>query len=113
MKHNWTSFLSTVFIAGLASLVNAEVVNTSVGKISLVEVGWNGEGINILHSGAITGCNSNPQEFALSKDHAGYKELVSLILAAHASSANVQLVVDKGNCLFGNRTKIVTVRLLK
>lgn len=113
MKNILIKFLSGIFVAGLASVACAEVILTPVGKISMVEVGWNGEGLNILYSGAITGCNPNPQEFAISKDHAGYRELVSLVLAAHASSAEVQLVVDKGNCLFGNRTKIVTVRLLK
>ena len=96
-----------------SSLVRADVVETISGKISLLEIGWNGEGINILHSAQVAGCNSNPREFAISKDHPGYKELVSVALAAYAADADVQLIVEPGTCLFGNRTKIITLRLKK
>lgn len=113
MKKISIEFLFVVFSMSFGLCVNAEVITTEPGKISSVEIGWNGEGINILHSAQVTGCNSNTQEFAISKDHTGYKELVSAVLAAHTASTNVQLIVDRGNCLFGNRTKIVTVRLLK
>lgn len=113
MKNLAKSILS-IYIFALSAVSYAENMYTGIGKITLLENGWNGEGINIIHSGAgVTGCNPNPQEFALSKDHPSYKELVSFTLAAHTASANVELVVEKGVCLFGNRTKIISIKLIK
>lgn len=112
MKKHSVKFLFLVVSIVFSVIVKAENVTVG-GTISAIEVGWNGEGINIIHSGQVAGCNPNPHEFAISKDHPGYKELVSLVLAAHMASVNVQLVAESGTCLFGNRTKVVTVRLLK
>lgn len=90
----------------------ADVV--SVSKITRIENGWLGEGVALRLSGpGITGCPADPVEFAIGKDHPGYREIVAIALAAQSSSADVELVVEKGQCLFGGRTKVLSVRLYK
>lgn len=113
MKKHMLNVLVALLMGFCSSAVWADIAETPVGKISLIEIGWNGEGINILHTAQVAGCNPNPREFAISKDHPAYRELVSVALAAYAADADVQLIVEPGTCLFGNRTKVVTLRLKK
>ncbi|WP_152971742.1 hypothetical protein [Xanthomonas arboricola] len=76
------------------------------GKIISVENGWQGEGVAIRHSiASIKGCAADSNDFAIDKNHPSYKELVAIALAAFTSQSDVQLVVDKGVCIFGARTK--------
>lgn len=86
----------------------------ATGKITSIENGWFGEGVVFHHSGpGISGCGTSPTQFAIDKNHPGYKEIVAIALAAYASSSNVDLVVDPGVCLFGNRTKALAINMKK
>ena len=99
----------TLLVAGHSHA--ADIVG--VGQIQWIENGWYGEGVAFSFTVGIDGCPAARTEFAVSKDHAGYKELVSMLLAAQASSSNVTLFVEKGTCLFGGRTKVLAIRMAK
>lgn len=108
-KHKLVAF---AVAALLAHQTAAAVDYIGVGKITSVENGWFGEGIVLRHSGpGITGCSADPTEFAIDKNHPGYKEIVAIALAAQTSAANVELVVEKGVCLFGGRTKVLAIKI--
>ena len=104
-------------LGGLALLVFSgyvsafEIVGT--GKITYVENGWYGEGLAIRDTVGLDGCSAPDTEFAIDAGHPGYKELVSLALSAFTSASDVQLVVEKNACIFGGRTKILSIRLIK
>jgi hypothetical protein len=86
----------------------------AAGKITSIENGWFGEGIVFHHSGpGISGCGASVTQFAIDKNHPGYKEIVAIAMTAHATSSNVELVVDPGVCLFGNRTKVLAINMKK
>lgn len=89
----------------------AEVVGT--GKITYVENGWYGEGLVLHFSVGIDGCSAQNNDFAIDVNHPSYKELVSMALTAFSSSSDVQLIVEKGTCLFGKRTKVLSIRLIE
>lgn len=83
------------------------------GYVQSIENGWYGEGVAFQFSKPLDGCPSEDNYYAVSKDHIGYKEVVSLILTAYATSSKVDLSVEKGVCLFGGRTKVLAVKLVK
>lgn len=83
------------------------------GYVQSIENGWFGEGIAFKFSKSIDGCPSEDDFYAVSKDHVAYKEIVSMLLAAYSNSSKVDLTVDKGVCLFGGRTKVISVKLFK
>lgn len=84
------------------------------GKIIFVENGWNGEGLVINYSrNGPAGCSAALNDFGIDKNHPAYKELVAIALAAYTSNADADLIVDTGVCVFGNRTKVISIRLKK
>jgi len=90
----------------------AELVGS--GKITFVENGWGGEGLVINYSkNGPSGCSAALNDFGIDKNHPAYKELVAIALAAYTSNADADLIVDTGVCIFGSRTKIISIRLKK
>jgi len=84
------------------------------GKITFIENGWAGEGLTINYSkNGPAGCSAALNEFAIDKNHPAYKELVAIALAAYTSNADADLIVDPGVCLFGSRTRVISIRLKK
>lgn len=84
------------------------------GKITYIENGWDGEGIAIHSSiNGPGGCTASLNDFGVEKSHAAYKELVAMALSAYASNADVEIIVDAGKCVFGARTKVLSIRLKK
>lgn len=99
-----------IWIVGVANAQNIQTVPMT--KISYLENGWSGNGLAIHVSGAgIDGCPAANNKFALSDDHPGYDTILALALSAQAQDADIELIVDKGNCLFGDRTRILSIRL--
>jgi len=87
---------------------------TQSGHITYVENGWGGEGLAIhTDTGYGTAAPCGVNDFGISASHPSYKELVAIALSAYATGASVQLVLDQGTCVFGNRTKVLAIRLLK
>ena len=83
-------------------------------KITYVETGWYGEGIALHHSTAsITGCTASSNDFVADKNHPSYQELLAMALTAYTRDLDVELVVEKGICGFGWRTKILAIRFVK
>ncbi len=109
MRHLLLICLLTLF----PSSVFAQNIQTvSMTKISYIENAWAGNGLAIYVFGTgIDGCPAANNQFALSSDHPGYDTILALALSAQAQDADIELVVDKGNCLFGDRTKILSIRL--
>lgn len=87
---------------------------TGAGYITFIENGWLGEGfaIHMTDLAAISGCPAPGYEFGISADHPAYKILVALMINAFSQHTQVQLVVDQGVCVLGNRTKIISIRSL-
>ena len=80
----------------------AEIAYTGYGKITYVENGWNGEGLAVHQSGnAIDGCLADPHDFGIDKGNSLFRELVTLATAAFTAGSDVELVVEKGDCIFG------------
>jgi len=103
-------------VAGLGFCYTGRAAQQLVwqGKIIYVENGWNGEGLVIRDSSiGPEGCWAPRDEFAIDKDHPAYKELVAMALAAYTSNADVEVILDSGVCLFGGRTKVLSIRLKK
>lgn len=83
-------------------------------RIIFVENGWFGEGLAIKTQGSgVSGCPAASNEFAIAASHPSYQQLVAIALNAFSTDQAVELVVEDGTCLFGNRTKIVSIRLIK
>jgi hypothetical protein len=82
-------------------------------KISFVEPGWSGEGLAIHTDKGLSGCGAPDTEFAIAKSHPSYNELLSMTLTAFAAQSNVEIVAYAGVCIFGARTKVVSIRLLR
>ncbi|WP_146009962.1 hypothetical protein [Xanthomonas arboricola] len=102
-------------LALMASLAGATMADeaTGPGKTTYVENGWYGEGIALHHSTAsITGCTAGPNDFVIDRNHAAYQEL-AMALTAYTRDLDVQLIVEKGDCGFGGRTKIMAIRSSK
>jgi hypothetical protein len=106
-------FFAVLIVIGLTEAALA-VEAVPAGKITLIENGWLGEGVAFQYSGpGIPGCAAGPTHFAIDKNHAGYKEVVAIALAAYASASNVELIVERGVCSFGDRTKVISIRMKK
>lgn len=105
----------TVFLfVGIVGSANAAVQSIGNGKIQWLENGWDGEGVAFKFSLPVSGgCTANVNEYAVSKDHPGYKEIVSILLAAQVSQSDVTLTVENTICLVGVRTKVMAVRIVK
>lgn len=89
------------------------VVAVPLAKISVIENGWNGEGLAIrLDSGGISGCGY-PLDFGVEIGHPAYKDVVAIALAAMASGTYVELMANSGTCVFGSRTQVVSIRIRK
>jgi hypothetical protein len=98
----------------LPAICSAEVAQTGYGKITYLENGWAGEGVALHHSGnAIDGCPADPHDFGIDKNNPLFKELVALAMAAYTTESNVELVVEKKDCIFGGRTKVISIRLVR
>lgn len=109
-------FKKTVCVLVLCLLPLQEVLAYAVApvaKIAIAENGWFGEGLAIqLDSGGVSGCGT-PLAFGIDAGHPAYKDLVAISLAALTSGSSVELVVDQGVCVFGGRTKVISIRLRK
>jgi hypothetical protein len=89
-------------------------VTAPTAKIILIENGWYGEGLALITDGAgVSGCAGGPTQFAIDAGHPAYKDMVAMALTAFSSGSNVQMMVDQGNCIFGARTKVISLRLMK
>lgn len=101
-----TLLLSTNAWSGIAT--------TGTGYVIFAENGWSGEGfaVHLTDAAAIGGCASGATEFGLDANHPAYKILVALMITAYAQQTPVQLVVDQGSCVLGNRTRIVSIRMV-
>lgn len=82
------------------------------GKITYIENGWFGEGVALKHSTPTTGCQANDHEYAISADHPSYQQITSLLIAAFTAKLDVELVVLPSDCLFGKRTRVLSIRLI-
>jgi hypothetical protein len=83
------------------------------GRITYVENGWYGEGMAIVLEASLSGCPAPANQFAVIAGHPSYKEITAMVIAAYLAGTPVQLVVEQGQCVFGNRTKIVSVRMIR
>lgn len=109
------SLLLATALLGLSLSGNAAAAYAiAPGKITYIENGWLGEGLALHVSGSgVSGCTAQPTEFAIGKDHPAYRDMVAIALSAFASSSDVEIVAEAGTCLFGNRTKVLAIRLRK
>lgn len=104
-----------LFFALVATQAQAQTV-VGPGTVTYVENGWYGEGIAIHTDASIVapaGCTAPTNEFAVLSTHAAYKQVVAMLLSAYYTKAKLQLVVTPGACTFGNRTTILSVRLMQ
>lgn len=105
-------WMAGLLAAGFANCAHAGVVWAGAGKIRQLENGWLGEGMALRFSGpGVPGCSADIQNFAISSSHPSYRELVATVLTAYATGSNVEIVVEQGVCLFGNRTKVLAITL--
>jgi hypothetical protein len=103
------------FLTFAATSAHSALDVLPLGHITLVENGWFGEGL-ALHLDVSTPNNTCPaaaNDFGIPKEHPSYKDLVAIALSAHAIGAAVQLGVDQGNCVFGGRTRVISIRSIK
>ena len=93
----------------------AALTATAPTQITFLENGWYGEGfaIHIIPGTGVTGCPVPEYEFGIAKSHPAYKDMLGLAMMAYASGSKVQLVVDTGVCVLGNRTNVISIRLYK
>ncbi|UYK76764.1 hypothetical protein NG825_20595 [Xanthomonas sacchari] len=107
-------FLLLLFVSSACYQAQAATQLVWVGKITYVENDWNGEGLAIhSSSNGPSGCPADLNDFGITSSHPAYKELTAMALAAFTTNADVELIVDSGNCVFGNRTKVISIRLKK
>lgn len=108
----WVVLVCTTF--WMSAPASASITLVSLTKIRFVENGWGGEGLAIATQGSgIGGCPAGNTEFAIDAGHPSYRELVAMALLAFSSNADAELVVDSGVCIFGSRTKVISIRLIK
>lgn len=105
----------SLVVVGISSYGVAEAANVvGPGKVTYVENGWDGEGVAIHSSvNGPAGCQASLNDFGIEKSHAAYKELVAMTLSAYTSNTDVEIIVDAGKCVFGDRTKVLSIRLKK
>lgn len=110
----WTCILSLAVLA-LTTIGTQAFAFEVVGpaRVIYVENGWNGEGLVVHLNLGTAGCGASTNDFAVDVNHPAYKQIVALALTAYSMSADVQLVVEPGVCIFGGRTKILSIRLVK
>lgn len=92
----------------------AAALDTTVNtKIVLVENGWFGEGLALVVTPGTgkPGCAAPENMFAIDAGHPSYKVLVAMAMTAVTTGATVQMVVAPGECIFGARTRVVSIRL--
>lgn len=108
-------FLLTMILGGLnSSTAVAALATAPVAKIIQIENGWNGEGLALITDGAgVSGCTGGPTQFAIEVGNPAYKDMVAIVLTAFSSGSNVEMMVDQSNCIFGARTKVISLRLKK
>lgn len=89
------------------------VVATSTGVITYIENGWAGEGFAIRMTNTVTtsGCSAPAHEYGISATHPAYNILVAMMMSAYSKQTPIQLVVDQGVCVLGQRTKILSIRV--
>jgi hypothetical protein len=99
-----------VLSSGLAYAQSYSVIGPAY--ITFVENGWFGEGVavRIDPNTTLQGCGP---DFGVRAEHPAYKQLTALIVSAYHAKSKVELVVNPGDCVFGNRTNITSVRLIQ
>lgn len=114
MSAMFNRLFAGVFFLIMVSFMAHAAELSNKAQIVYVENGWFGEGTAFhLRSGGIDGCPAANREFSIPKEHPSYDEMVALASAAYSSGSNVQVVAEKGECLFGDRTKALAIRLVK
>ncbi|MBN6112939.1 hypothetical protein [Xanthomonas bonasiae] len=105
----------SALVAGISFCQTVQAADmVGPGKITYIENGWDGEGVAIHSSiNGPAGCTASLNDFGIEKSHAAYKELVAMALSAYTSNADVEIIVDAGKCVFGARTKVLSIRLKK
>jgi len=106
-------------IVAAIALVSGLVVGTAHAQefiaptsIQQISNGWSGEQVGITVARGSSPCPFGTNEYAIDKNHAAYKELVSLALLAFATDAKI-LIRPNGTCLANQRAAILELRLVK
>ncbi|MFT4925508.1 MAG: hypothetical protein ACI8WB_001601 [Phenylobacterium sp.] len=86
---------------------------SAIGKVTYIENGWFGEGVAIHMSSGTAGCPAGDTDYAVEASHPAYKEIVALATSAFVAAINVEIVTATGSCAFGDRNKILSIRLIK
>lgn len=73
---------------------------------------WRGHRFTSFH-GLDHRLHAGPNDFVIDRNHAAYQELLAMALTAYTRDLDVQLIVEKGDCGFGGRTKISAMRFEK
>ncbi|WP_279362119.1 hypothetical protein [Xanthomonas sacchari] len=114
MNAKMMGLLLAAVVSSVCQQAHAAMQVVWVGKIIYVENGWNGEGLTIhSSSNGPAGCSAPLNDFAIDKNNPSYKELTAMALAAYSTNADVELLVDSGVCIFGDRTKVIAIRMMK
>ena len=97
----------------LVSNARSAPVATGYGVITYIENGWAGEGFAIRMTNTVTtsGCTAPAHEYGISATHPAYNILVAMMMSAYSKQTTIQLVVDQGVCVLGQRTKILSIRV--
>lgn len=106
------SLIALTFSASATIPAHAWTV-TSLSNITYLENGWAGEGLVVKLNNGYPGCPATDTEFAVLSTHPSYKDIIALATSAFMASTNVELVIEPGDCVFGDRTKIISIRLYK
>ncbi|XXT21292.1 hypothetical protein WME94_06990 [Sorangium sp. So ce429] len=109
--HKWIrrAMLMCAIVASLSGLARAAHVGTGRGRVTYLENGWFGEGMAVHLTASVPGCKDH--EYAIPVEHPSYKDMTAMLLSAFINNRQVELVVDQGVCIFGDRTKVLSVRL--
>jgi hypothetical protein len=101
----------SLFLLFAVNALAFDVVGST--KINYVENGWFGEGLAVYADHGIAGCGADDTQFFIDESHPSYTVLASIVLTAFSTQSDVQIVTVTGTCLAGDRTKILSVRLLR
>ncbi|KCZ52812.1 hypothetical protein HY29_17885 [Hyphomonas beringensis] len=96
--------------AGVAEVFSAPA------KIVWVENGWFEEGLafKVEPQSGVAGCPTSDDEFSLEASREDFYLISSMILTAFSTGANVIVTIhDTGDCAFGGRNKVESVKLVK
>lgn len=110
-------FKNIVRICALTLFLSTNAWSAAVtgdGYVTYIENGWSGEGfaVHMTAAAAMTGCPAASTEFGIDATHPAYKILVALMMTAYTQQSPVQLVVNQGHCILGQRTEIVSIRMV-